>query len=73
MIEGRLKETTMSNDESRASDQQQNLPAPAQDASLAKQDQDKPAIPMLDDSTPEDEVRASLPTADMFKIILAAN
>ena len=49
----------MSNDETieKASDQQ-DLPAAAQDASLAKQDQDKPAIPMLDDSTPEDEVRA---------------
>ena len=51
---------TMNSDESdeKVSDQQQNLPAAAQDAGLAKQDQGKPAIPMLDDSTPEDEVRA---------------
>ena len=50
----------MSNDESieKASDQQQNLPAAAQDAGLAKQDQGKPAIPMLDDTVPDDQVRA---------------
>ena len=50
----------MSNDESieKAADQLQDLSAAAQDASLSKQDQDKPAIPMLDDSTPDDEVRA---------------
>ena len=50
----------MSNDESieKASDQQHGITAPPQDANLAKQDQDKPTIPMLDDTVPDDEVRA---------------